>query len=328
MKSIMTLIAILFLATSAFAAEISERQVNAFMGDWAEAQNTGSYFKYTSMYSKNFVGIRRSGSTSQEFDYDAWLKDRKRMFKKKMRVSSNGPFEIILSGATATVKFEQIWESGTYKDKGDKLISLALENGMLKITREEMLFSKTISTIDVEDSEFSTVTTGNTPDGAGKYTSLKYKDCWQLKGYFAKHFDFDENSKECRGLKGWRLFYAVDLESSWLEIGKGEMLWSTQNEVVGLDGEYSFGYMQDLGGLARVEWRLKSDGTPHALVFQVHALDPNRVEHLVHLYKYYVIDLTTGVPQFCGSYKTKAEARKIADNPPKCSELEERPVAR
>lgn len=326
MKSIMTIIFILFLATSAFAAEITEKEVIIFFGDWLKAQNTASYSKYAAMYSNNFAGIRRSGSITQKFDRNTWLTDRKRMFKKKMIVSEGVP-KITLSGNTASIKFEQTWESSAYKDKGVKLLNLVLENGKLKIAREELLSSTVISIADIEDSEISTITTGATPDGAGRYTSLKDIDCWEPKGYFAKHFDFDEHSKECRGLKGWRLFYAVDLESSWLEIGKDKRLWSIKNEVEGSDGEYSFGYMQDLGGLTRVEWRLKSGGTPHALVFQVHALDPNRVEHLVHLYRYYVISLTTGVPQFCGSYKTKAEAREIADNPPKCSELEERPVA-
>jgi hypothetical protein len=326
MNSLMILISILFLATSSFASEISESEVNTFMGNWFEAQNNGTYSKYAAMYSNNFVGIRRSGSHTQKLDHDAWLKDRKRMFKNKMSVTTSGDWEIKLSGTTSLVKFEQKWESSTYTDKGVKQLNLALENGTLKIVREELLFSKVISTIDVEDSEISTVTTGTTPDGVGKYTSFKYKDCWEPKGYFAKHFDFDERSKECPGLKEWRLFYAVDLEYSWLEIGNGKRLWSTQNEVNGSGGN-NFGQAQDLGSLARVEWRLKSDGTPIALIFQVQATDPNSTLYkLILLYRYYVIGLTKGVPQFCGSFKTKEEARKIADNPSRCNELQELPV--
>lgn len=328
MKSLMTVIGILFFATSSFAAEISVGEVNAFMGEWFEAQNTGSYSKYAAMYSNNFVGIRRSGTRTRKFDHDAWLKDRKQMFKKKMIVSG-GVLEIKPSGTTASVKFEQKWESGTYTDKGDKLLVLALEYGKLKIIREEMLSSKVISAIDVEDSEISTITTGVTPDGAGKYTSVKQKDCWEPKGYFAKQFDFPEHTQECPGLKGWRLFRAADSERSWLEIAKGKRLWSSENEVNGSDEENSLGQTQDLGSLSRVEWRLKPDGTPIALIFQVQATDPNSTLHkVIILYRFYVIGLHKGVPQFCGSFKTKEEARKIVNNPSKCNDLQELPATR
>jgi hypothetical protein len=328
MKYFTTFIAILIFATSSFAAEIGTGEVNTFMAEWFEAQNTGSYSKYAAMYSNNFVGIRRSGTRTRKFNHDAWLKDRKQMFQKKMIVSG-GVLEIKPSVTTASVKFEQKWESGTYTDKGDKLIVLALENGKLKIIREEMLFSKVISTIDVEDSEVSTVTTGATPDGAGKYTSVKQKDCWEPKGYFGKQFDFPEHTQECLGLKGWRLFMVADSERSWLEIAKGKRLWSSQNEVNGSDGENSFGQTQDLGSLSRVEWRLKADGTPIALIFQVQATDPNSTLHkLLILYRFYVIGLSKGVPQFCGSFKTKEEARKIVHNPSRCNDLQELSVTR
>lgn len=174
MKSLMILISIIFLATSSFAAEISEREVNTFMGEWFEAQNTGSYSKYAAMYSNNFIGIRRSGTSTRKFDHDAWLKDRKQMFKKKMIVSG-GVLEIKLSSTTASVKFAQTWESGTYTDKGDKLLILAIEKGKLKIIREEMLFSRVVSIIDVEDSEISTITTGTTLTALESIPALSIK---------------------------------------------------------------------------------------------------------------------------------------------------------
>jgi len=325
MKSQMIAMVFLLFASSSLAAEITENEVDAFIERWFAAQNKGSFSDYAKMYSKRFVGIRRSGVTTKMLDHDAWMKERKRMFRQKMLVSG-GVLKIKLSGTTASVRFEQTWESSFYKDKGVKLVNLALENGKLKIIREELLSSKVIQSSEGQDSELSTITTGTSPDGVGKYTSFKYKDCWEPKGYFARHFDFDERSRECPGLKGWRLFHAVDLEYSWLEIGKGKRLWSVQDEVNGSGGN-SFGQTQDLGDLARVEWRLKSDGTPTGLIFQVQATDPNSTLYkVIILYRYYVIGLSKGVPQFCGSFKTKAEARKIADYPAKCGELQERQV--
>lgn len=313
----------LFVPTVSFAVELSEKEVIVFLGNWFEAQNTGEYSKYADMYSMKFVGIRRSGTSVLKMTHDAWLKDRYRMFKKKMSVTSGTP-EIYISDKTAVVKFEQMWESQTYRDKGIKQLTLALEKKKIKIVREEMLSSKIISNIDIEDSEISTITSGSTPDGKGKYTSFKHKDCWKPKGYLAGHFDFDDHSRECPGINGWRLFYVTDSEHSWLEIAKGKRLWSTENEVSG-SGVYNFGQMQDLGNLARLEWRLKHNATPAALIFQVQATDPNStLTKLRILYRFYVIGLTKGIPQFCGSFKTKAEARKVADNPASCLDLQER----
>lgn len=320
---LLNLLIVLIFAIYSFAAEISEKDVNFFLTDWFTAQNSGLFSKYAAMYSKDFVGIRRSGINTRKFDHDAWLKDRQRMFKKKMRVTSNVP-EIKLTGKTVSVKFEQTWESGTYKDRGDKVLDLVLENGKLKITREEMLSSQVISTSEVEDSEISTITTGTTPNGAGKFTSVKDKDCWNPKGYIPKHFDLEEYTKECQGQKQWRLFKSADSERSWLVIANGMRLWSMQNEINGSDGRYSFGQAQDLGSLARVEWRIKPDGTPFALIFQVQATDPDSTDSKLNiLYRYYAIRLSKGIPLFCGAVKTKAEARNIADTQKNCSPLEE-----
>lgn len=140
MKRILIVLTMLLFASTAMAADISEETVKRFFSDWLAAQNNGAFSRYADMYSQNFVGIRRSGKSTRKFDYDAWLKDRKKMFKKTMLVVANST-EIYISGNTASVKFEQTWESGAYKDKGNKLLNLALENGNLRIIREEMLSS-------------------------------------------------------------------------------------------------------------------------------------------------------------------------------------------
>lgn len=165
MGKLITFISILFLATTSFAAEISESDVKKFLKDWLAAQNKGSYSDYEAMYSKSFVGIRRSGKSTRKLDHDAWLKDRKNMFKKKMLVTANSP-EIKISRTTASVKFEQMWESGKYKDKGDKVLDLALEDEKLRIIREEMLFS-------IVDTKFSSIFTSFKKNCSNKFTDLE-----------------------------------------------------------------------------------------------------------------------------------------------------------
>jgi len=325
MQMLLILISILFISTSAFATEITEKEANSFMVDWFEAQNTGTYKKYAAMYSAHFIGIRRSGTKVQKFDHDSWLKDRKAMFSKPMIVSV-GIFKIELSGKTALVKFKQTWTSSTYSDEGDKLLHLVLEKGELKIIREEMIFSKVIPISDLEESEIITLTTGTTRDRyAGivtKYSSIKFSDCWYPKG-------FNEYTHECPAPRGWRLFHVADEERSWLEIAKRQRLWSTQNEVNG-SGDNSFGEMQDLGDFSRMEWRVKPDGTPLSLIFKVQAVEPLKIRPQAStkdtvrlLFRFYAIDLSKDVPLFCGSFKTIELARAKVKDPAGCQDLEE-----
>lgn len=323
MQTLLILISILFATTPSFATEITQEAVSSFMVDWFEAQNTGIYKNYAAMYSAHFIGIRRSGTKVQKFDRDSWLKDRKGMFSRPMIVSG-GILKIQLSGKTALVKFKQTWTSSTYRDEGDKLLHLALENGELKIIHEEMLFSKVLSISNIEESEISTTST--TRDRyAGiitKYSSIKFSDCWYPKG-------FDEYTHECPAPKGWRLFHVADEERSWLEIAKRQRLWSTQNEVNG-SGDNSFGEMQDLGDFSRMEWRVRPDGTPLSLIFKVQAMEPLKIrpqaspkDTIRLLFRFYAIDLSKDVPLFCGSFKTIELARAKLNDPAGCEDLEE-----
>lgn len=323
MKTLLILIFIFIATTSSFATEITEEAVSSFVAEWFQAQNMGTYKKYAAMYSAHFIGIRRSGTKVQTFDHNSWLKDRKRLFSKPMIVPG-GFLKIRLSGKTALVKFKQTWTSSTYRDEGDKLLHLAIENGELKIIHEEMLFSKVLSISNIEGSEISTTST--TRDRyAGiitKYSSIKFSDCWYPKG-------FDEYTHECQAPSGWRLFHVADEERSWLEIAKRQRLWSTQNEVNG-SGDNSFGEMQDLGDHSRMEWRVRPDGTPLSLIFKVQATEPLKIKSqgstkdtVRSLFRFYAIDLSKDVPLFCGSFKTIELARAKVKDPAGCEDLEE-----
>jgi hypothetical protein len=311
MKRLLIQILVIFLAGISFAAEISETEVINFLGDWFDAQNTGSFSKYAAMYSKSFVGIRKSGKSTRNFDYDTWLKDRKRMFRKKMVVTSNVP-KINISGTTATVRFEQTWESGAYKDKGEKLLNLALENDKLKITREEMLFSR----IEVS----SNLDHG---DNISTFTSIKDKDCKKIKSNSMIEFFGSEYVFECPSLKGWRLFKEYDSEGirSWIRLSYGNAIWSSINQVWG-DERYNFGHFPNIDN-KYVEWRISKTGEAKALIFRVNAQDPENVSSF--LTRLFVISISNNIPSFCGIAKTNKEAREIADKATKCTiELEKK----
>lgn len=323
MISFMTLIAMLIFAASAFASEISEADVKIFLNEWLTSQNTGSYSNYAAMYSNSFIGIKRSGSSTTNLNHDAWLKDRKKMFKKMMVVAAKN-LEIKLSETKASVKFEQKWESGTIKDKGDKLLNLTLENGKLIITREEMMFSKIVPEQIVKSDkarvvteEITTIKNVNpTNSSFGMFTSIKEKDCKKLSKKLSTYFDNRRLERsECPAPKGWRLFTVVGGERYWIEIAYGSSIWSTEDEVV-TKGENRFGDFQSID-FEQVEWRMKTTGELSALIFPVIAQDPDLTGQ--NLYRFFAIKITDNFPHFCGVAKTSHEARIIADKSTACT---------
>jgi hypothetical protein len=310
MKGIITLISILIFAASSFAAEISKKEIISFLDKWLAAQNTGSYSSYSVMYSERFTGIRQSGSHIYKLNHDVWLEDRKRMFKKKMTVKANNP-EIMLSNTTASIKFEQILKSGTYRDNGDKILDLIIENGKLKIIREELLASQTASNPRIKQEKY-----------ISKYTSIKDKDCIKIKSHNMILLLGSDSVLECPAPNGWRLFKEYDQEEirSWIRLSYKDTFWTTINQVWG-EEKYEFGHFPNVDSQS-VEWRISKSGEPNALIFRVNAQNPKKSSDI--LTRFFVISLTNNVPRFCGMFKTNEEARKIAEESTPCTTMLER----
>ncbi|MBN1412050.1 MAG: hypothetical protein JW969_14495 [Spirochaetales bacterium] len=112
---------------------------------WLSSQNRGDFSLYSSVYDGEFTGIKRSGTSTWAYKHDNWLKDRKKMFARRMTVTMEDlalekEKELILA------KFRQTWESGTYEDQGPKIIIMKYRENRLYIVKEEMLQSTIIST--------------------------------------------------------------------------------------------------------------------------------------------------------------------------------------
>jgi ketosteroid isomerase-like protein len=114
--------------------------VNEVVERWLNAQNKGDFQAYADCYADRFFGIKRSGSRTYKFDRKGWLKDRKRMFKRKVTVQAANS-KIRITTTQAVVHFEQTWASGRYKDVGPKQLVIVKTKGAAKIAREEMLSS-------------------------------------------------------------------------------------------------------------------------------------------------------------------------------------------
>ena len=122
-------------------AVLPRKQVEAVLAAWLAAQNGGDFAAYGTLYAPEFRGVRRSGKKTVPLDQAGWLADRQRMFKKPMLVRAVD-VAIALGAKGATIRFEQDWSSGNYRDFGPKVIEVAARDGALKIVREELLASR------------------------------------------------------------------------------------------------------------------------------------------------------------------------------------------
>ena len=100
---------------------IAKGAVKALMDRWLTAQNDGDFTTYEELYAARLEGVRRSGEKVVRLDRAGWVKERKRMFKRKMVVELSD-LEIDVFTRSAIATFTQRWASGKYEDIGPKQI--------------------------------------------------------------------------------------------------------------------------------------------------------------------------------------------------------------
>ncbi len=118
---------------------LAREDVQALVDAWLAAQNAGDFEAYQGLYAARFTGVKRVGAKTFNFDREGWLKDRERMFKKKVIVEA-ADTKIASTPRMAVASFTQTWSSGTFKDVGPKQLVI-VQDGGLRIAREEMLSS-------------------------------------------------------------------------------------------------------------------------------------------------------------------------------------------
>jgi hypothetical protein len=123
------------------AGSALDAEARAFVDRWLAVQNGGDFAAYQTLYAPRFTGVRRSGPRVVRFDRAGWMKDRQRMFAKKMTVAADGTV-VAASSQSARVTFVQTFAQGNWRDQGEKQIVLVREGGVLKIALEEMLSSR------------------------------------------------------------------------------------------------------------------------------------------------------------------------------------------
>lgn len=147
------------------------------------------------------------------------------------------------------------------------------------------------------------------------FTSIKEEDCRVPSSSVTAAYDAEGLTvQECAAVNGWRLLVASSDERSWIDIGRGPSVWSTEREVV---YKNDFGSFPNIGG-AVAEWGVTAGGAPSYLIFRIAAQSPVTEGTTHRLSRLFVIDLKGQEPTFCGITKTNEEARALATRKGDC----------
>jgi molybdate transport system substrate-binding protein len=119
---------------------IPEREARGLVAQWLGAQNAGDAGAYAALYASKFTGIKRVGYRTWRFAREAWLADRKKMFRRPMKVAADD-VRVRVAGPVAIVDLIQSFEQGAFKDTGPKELLVVRTPDGLRIGREEMLAS-------------------------------------------------------------------------------------------------------------------------------------------------------------------------------------------
>ena len=147
------------------------------------------------------------------------------------------------------------------------------------------------------------------------YTSIRRADCRpppaELQQTFAEK---DLGVQECPAPKDWRLLFVASQTNSWLELRRGDTIWSGEPATV---YENPIGLFPNVGGAPKVEWRRDAHGRPRALIFRVVAQD--RAKPAQRVSRLFVVRLDREGACLIGRVTTNGAARTLADGPLICS---------
>lgn len=141
------------------------------------------------------------------------------------------------------------------------------------------------------------------------YTSIDERKCWTpSKALYARYKGHGVEAQECKAPNGWKLFVVSSDERSWIDLQRGDRVWTTEDEVV---YKSDFGNFPNIGS-STVEWILDREGRPISLIFRITAqstkMDAPMYASVARLF---VIGLTGEHPGFFGTATTNEKARSL-----------------
>jgi ketosteroid isomerase-like protein len=121
------------------------QEAETLLETWVQAQNARDFSAYRGLYAPEFVGVKRVGAKSKQYDLQAWLEERRKFFAQLVDVkASDRQFHLNADGSIVA-RFAQEGMSGTKRDSRSKEMVLKRAVEGLRIIREEQLDSRTIT---------------------------------------------------------------------------------------------------------------------------------------------------------------------------------------
>jgi len=126
---------------------IPPEEVKVFIENWANVQTNKALDSYTSLYSSEFQGIKKTKTGKTTFyNYSEWINDRRKMYSSaKNLVLSAYDVKVVSfdpNTGNTKVQFTQFYSSENYQDEGLKVMELIRDHsGSIKILKEEMVYS-------------------------------------------------------------------------------------------------------------------------------------------------------------------------------------------
>jgi hypothetical protein len=128
-------------ATPAKDVKLDAAGALRFLDVWVNAQNSGEFARYATLYAENFSGTKRVEGELSQYDRAHWLEDRKTMFDRAATVTV-ARVQVFEQEGKIELVFQQRWATSTFADVGHKRLMLTRTGESYRIEREEMLSSQ------------------------------------------------------------------------------------------------------------------------------------------------------------------------------------------
>lgn len=121
----------------------AREEVEAFLGTWERAWESRNLASYEALYAGDFVGVNYSlAKGARTLSRADWMADKAAKFSGSGNISIGiEAVEYAMDGANLAVRFTQLYRSGSYEDRGTKLLVLRRTGGggAWLITREQFV---------------------------------------------------------------------------------------------------------------------------------------------------------------------------------------------
>jgi len=123
-------------------------------------------------------------------------------------------------------------------------------------------------------------------------------------------------ARECIGIGGWRLMVVSESDRSYLVLRRKGYDKSLRDDIF----SERIGQFPEILATSRAEWRLGETGRPHALIFRVFAVDPNKnLQEDSNPYKSSLLVVRLGQTACAlGVVNDNKLARELADSDAEC----------